>query len=74
MHNASNPCISSRSIAVSKGERKLKGSFPVLSVLFLCKQEPPRGSLQRISDPHNKSDYFNQDSDCKTRKALSTEF
>lgn len=59
--------------AVSKGETKFKGSFPIPSVLFLCKQEPPRGSLQRISDPHNKSDYFNQDSDCQTRKALSTE-
>lgn len=62
------------SYAVSKVERKFKGSFPILSVLFLCKQEAPQGSLQRISGPHNKSNYFNQDSDCKTRKALRTEF
>lgn len=45
-------------------EENFKVSFRILAVVFLCKQEPPLGSLYRTPNTHNKTPYFNQDSDC----------
>lgn len=69
MHYFPNPCVSLR-IICRKVEGKFKGSFPILSVIFLCKQELPLGCLQRITKPHDKSNYFNQDSDYSIRKGF----